>query len=329
MKYAWGIGSLAMVATISSSWESDFAQRSCSNAEILHTVQAHDDSIINLMQGSWVHLEDNRAWIEVIGSNWIWHYEDDTVASSDIAVIQIAHHLPECAGPRLSSDYINLISDEDTLSYELLGLTASTLSLMYCARGNFHLYRRQTPLTTKPSSWSDMKLEENIFIQDSTQYSPTFLAAFRKKNGWIGRHVELRGDSMIVEGDALEDVILLPIDLPLNKEVHYSKARGGRRYRMDLTRLNISTVAYHYVVDDASSKLLDLQGTADLDPSFYNGAGGDFEDAGQIYGMNKFHPNDTTCGDYLLIGQGSIAMASYIRRCPDKDSVLSMGMDKQ
>lgn len=169
-----------------------------------------------------------------------------------------------------------------------------------------------------------------FFIQDSTQYSATFLAAFRKKNAWIGRHIELRGDSMVVEGDAIQDAIILPTDLPLGKKVLYAREQQDRRYRLELTRRNISTVAYHYVVKDGSTTLLDVEGTADLNPLFYYGAEGDFEANGRTYGMNKYHPNDTKCEDYLLIGQGSIARASYIRGCgSSKDPVLSMGMAKQ
>lgn len=172
--------------------------------------------------------------------------------------------------------------------------------------------------------------QTTFFIQDSTQYSLTFLRTFRERNGWIHRHIELRSDSMIVAGDKLEDAIILPTDLPLKKKVHYAKNWNGRRYRMELTRLNISTVAYHYVVHNASAKLLDLKGTADLDPSFYNGSEGTFEVGEETYGMNKYHPTDTVCEDYLLIGHGSIARASYIRVSDNaKDTLLSMGMDKQ
>ncbi len=189
-------------------------------------------------------------------------------------------------------------------------------------------------MSTIPSRQENAKdtveKKTTFFILDTAQYSTSFLRAFRERNGWIQRHIELRADSMIVEGDAPEDAIILPTDLPLKKKVHYSKDWDGRHYRMDLTRLNISTVAYHYVVNDARSKLLDLQGTADLDPSFFNGAEGTFEVGEETYGMNKYHPNDTVCDDYLLIGHRSIAMASYIRVCDNaKDTLLSMGMDKQ
>lgn len=172
--------------------------------------------------------------------------------------------------------------------------------------------------------------ETTFFILDPTQYSATFLRAFQERNGWVHRHIELRSDSIIVEGDAPEDAIILPTDLPLKKKVHYAKDSNGRHYQMDLTRLNISTVAYRYVIDDGRSTLLDLQGTADLDPLFYNGAEGTFEVGEETYGMNKYHPTDTVCGDYLLIGHRSIAMASYVRACDNtKDTLLSMGMDKR
>jgi hypothetical protein len=187
-----------------------------------------------------------------------------------------------------------------------------------------------TPPSRPENPKDSAEQETTFFILDTTQYSPTFLRAFRERNGWIHRHIELRADSMIVEGDAPEDAIILPTDLPLRKKVSYAADRNGRHYRMDLTRLNISTVAYHYVVNSGGTDLLDLEGTADLDPIFYYGAEGEFEDDGKTYGMNKYHPNDTTCSDYLLIGDGSIARASYIRACGNvKDSVLSMGMDRQ
>jgi hypothetical protein len=134
---------------------------------------------------------------------------------------------------------------------------------------------------------------------------------------------------MLVEGDRLEDAIILPTDLPLRKKVNYARDWKGRQYRMEPTRLNISTVAYRYSVDDGRTVIFERKGTADLDPTFHFATEGEFEDGGQHYGMNKYHPNDTTCADHLLIGVGSIAMADYIRYCPDKDSILSMGMYKQ
>jgi hypothetical protein len=157
------------------------------------------------------------------------------------------------------------------------------------------------------------KQQTSFFVKDPTQYSATFLAAFREKNGWIGRHIELRGDSMIVEGDPLQEAIILPTDLPLKKKVRYTRNRHGRNYRLELTRINISTVAYHYTVNDGLTALLDLEGTADLDPIFYYGADGEFEDGGKTFGMNKYYTNDTTRADFLLIGHGSIAKASFIR----------------
>ncbi|MBP7409789.1 MAG: hypothetical protein KA941_13610 [Flavobacteriales bacterium] len=171
--------------------------------------------------------------------------------------------------------------------------------------------------------------QTTFFIQDSTQYSTTFLAAFRDRNAWIHRHIELRNDSMVVDGDT-PGAIILPTDLPLKKMVRYAREWNGRRYRLDLTRLNISTVSYRYAVGDGRTTLFEGIGTADLDPSFHGGAEGVFEDAGQTFGMNKYHPNDTTCQDYLLIGHGSIAQASYIRVGTNaKDTLLSMGMNRR
>jgi hypothetical protein len=175
-----------------------------------------------------------------------------------------------------------------------------------------------------------MKQQTSFHIHDSTQYSRTFIAAFREKNAWIGRHIELRGDSMLVEGDPLQDAIILPTDLPVKKKVRYTRNRHGRDYRLELTRINISTIAYHYTVNDGRTALLDLEGTADLDPIFYYGADGEFEDGGKTYGMNKYYTNDTTRADFLLIGHGSIAKASFIRSYGSpQDTVLSMGMLKQ
>jgi hypothetical protein len=189
-------------------------------------------------------------------------------------------------------------------------------------------------MNTTPSRTENPKdsaeQQTSFFVKDPTQYSATFLAAFREKNGWIGRHIELRGDSMIVEGDPLQEAIILPTDLPLKKKVRYTRNRHGRNYRLELTRINISTVAYHHTVNDGLTALLDLEGKADLDPIFYYGADGEFEDGGKTFGMNKYYTNDTTRADFLLIGHGSIAKASFIRsNGPPQDTVLSMGMLKQ
>ncbi len=94
------------------------------------------------MQGWWVADEDSLARVEVLNTSWIWYYDDGSAALDDTSVIQIRHHLPKCANPSVSADFVNLIQGTDTLPYELVGLTDSTLSLMYCIRGNFILYRK-------------------------------------------------------------------------------------------------------------------------------------------------------------------------------------------
>ena len=92
------------------------------------------------MQGWWALDNDSLSHVEISNTHWIWHYGDD--AASDTSTILITHRLPKCVDPSIPADFVNLIQGNDTLPNELVGLTDSTLSLMYCLRGNFVLFRK-------------------------------------------------------------------------------------------------------------------------------------------------------------------------------------------
>lgn len=294
------------------------------------TNQTEEDSLIEQMQGWWMHSEDSLSRVEIVKDNWISHYGDGSIAPDKVFTIRITHHLPRCVDPSITAVFVNLINGTDTLPSELLGLADSTLSLRYCNRGNINLYYRLPNGTPQPDSKEHIKTPTTFSVKDSTQYSKTFLDNFRRKHLWVHEHIRLCDDSMIVGDDPPTEAILLPTDLPLDQQVAYGANHTKLRYDLKLTRINYSTVTFRYVVREGGRLLFERQGIADLDPLFHYGTEGDFEDHGATYGLNKYHPLDTTCSDYLLIGHGSIARASYIRACGNvKDSVLSMGMDRR
>lgn len=147
---------------------------------------------------------------------------------------------------------------------------------------------------------------KHIYIKDINDYYKTFIKEFKYYFGGYDT-VALLQDSIIINRD-VKNFIKIPTDLPLNKKVTYKGKKGKSSYTLDITRINFSTIKYAYQKVNQGKTQYISKGEADLQPSFYLGTQGIFNDAkDNIYGMNEYiTPKSKKQEVIIFIGVGSI-----------------------
>ena len=98
---------------------------------------------LQLMQGLWYHDQDSLASLIINNYQWTFNYKREQANSDDNYSISIADRLPEFVKETENAEFLILTNKNDTLKYEILGLTDSTFSMMYFPAGKIHLYRRK------------------------------------------------------------------------------------------------------------------------------------------------------------------------------------------
>lgn len=166
--------------------------------------------------------------------------------------------------------------------------------------------------------WNELNSNQfntKFFIKDESMYSPTFLTEFKARHS-VYETVSLINDTIIVNNDRVGHIII-PTDLPLNQQVTYEKNENGKKQVLTVKRINYSTLEYSYYELSNGQKTNERQGTADLEPVFYFGAEGTFEDENEnVYGMNEYIDNsEKVCWTYIYVGVGSIEKSFLINGC--------------
>lgn len=161
-----------------------------------------------------------------------------------------------------------------------------------------------------------------FYIKDEKQYSETFLTEFKAKHG-IYETVTLIGDTIIINNDR-ENFILIPTDLPLDRFVTYGKSADGIKYTLTVKRINYSTLEYSYFETVNGKKKNKKQGQADLEPVFYFGAEGTFEDENEnVYGMNEYVDSSKNgCQTLIYIGVGNIKKTFLKHHCKSETDMF-------
>jgi hypothetical protein len=154
-----------------------------------------------------------------------------------------------------------------------------------------------------------------FYIKDEKQYSETFLAEFKARHS-IYETVALIGDPIIINNDQ-ENFILIPTDLPLDRLVTYEESADGIKYTLTVKRINLSTLEYGYFETVNGKKENEKQGQADIEPVFYFGAEGTFEDENEnTYRMNEYiNSSKNGCQTLIYIGVGSIEKSFLKQHC--------------
>ncbi|MBW6482092.1 MAG: hypothetical protein K0B10_03440 [Vicingaceae bacterium] len=119
--------------------DEQFIKRLFDNA---NPISSEKEIIFNLIQGHWIHDQDSLASVTIINYKWTFNYKGERTNSDDYYSISITNKLPEFVNETEKADFLILMSKTDTLNYEILGLTDSTLSMRYFPIGKIHLYKR-------------------------------------------------------------------------------------------------------------------------------------------------------------------------------------------
>jgi hypothetical protein len=173
---------------------------------------------------------------------------------------------------------------------------------------------------------SPQKSDAKFYIKDESKYSQTFLNEFKARHS-IYESVSLIEDTIIVNNDKIGHIII-PTDLPLNHQVTYEKKENSKKNILTIKRVNYSTLEYNYYEEANGQKTNQRQGTAHIEPVFYFGTEGTFEDENQnVYGMNEYVDNsEKDCWTYIYVGVGSIEKSQLLYGCETDRNKLNTGL---
>jgi hypothetical protein len=185
---------------------------------------------------------------------------------------------------------------------------------------------QETDLHQESTSVQSTNKSTDFFIKDSTKYSQTFLKEFKERHSSY-ETVQLIDDIIIVNNDRAGG-ITIPTTLPLNQNVVYKKSSRGKDQVLTVRRINYSTLEYAYYEELNGKKTIERSGTADLEPVFYFGAEGTFEDKeGKTYPMNEYIDHtENGCWTNIYIGDGSIEKSQVNYGCESEGEKLNSGL---
>jgi hypothetical protein len=98
---------------------------------------------LELIQGIWKHSKDEKAVVSIRQNFWTDYYDNQPINETDDYRIRWTRKLPKYVDTTNNSSFLVLTNKTDTLNYEILGVTDSTLSLMHFPTGRIHLYRKK------------------------------------------------------------------------------------------------------------------------------------------------------------------------------------------
>jgi hypothetical protein len=175
---------------------------------------------------------------------------------------------------------------------------------------------------SRPSKTDEPAPATEFLIRDPSKYSADFISEFKKSHSGY-QTVTLADDTIVINND-YKDFIIIPTDLSLATAILYEAQKDGKIFKLTVKRINVSTIEYNYSETADGKTLNDQNGKADLEPVFYFGAEGTFEDFdGQTYGMNEYIDNSVEgCWTYIYVGVGSINKSFLKHGCEtDKEKV--------
>lgn len=111
------------------------------NPKSLQSRPNRQNEILELIQGNWTHTQDSLATVAVDGTEWTFLYEGKSENSGKYQMI-ISDTLTRFVDKEVKADFLILQRPEDTLYYEINGITANVMSLIHYPSGKLHVYDR-------------------------------------------------------------------------------------------------------------------------------------------------------------------------------------------
>ena len=98
---------------------------------------------MQLLQGIWQSEEDRLAGLKIENNKLLFTYKNYQESSEDKYTLSLRNELPQFVNPLKKVEFLVLTKPNDTLYYEILGLTDKILSLQSYPTAKRTLYIRQ------------------------------------------------------------------------------------------------------------------------------------------------------------------------------------------
>ena len=156
----------------------------------------------------------------------------------------------------------------------------------------------------------------NVEITDNSNYSSAFIDELVAAN--YEQPIKLTKEYMT----AGTDTIGFPSDLALNKPVVFTGNKTDKRYTLEVTRINNTSVNYKFELTDDSKKVLHSEtGKATLNALFFLGAESDEDEKQEAYDVISYTASNTDSNCFFSVrietGAGEKGRAKLSFGCND------------
>ena len=100
-------------------------------------------STIDLLQGRWVHNQDSLASVEIHNHQWSFNNIGEPASKFNNYSISLREETNQFAKDSVAAEFMILTNEIDTMKYEILGVSNSSLSLLFYPSGRIHLYDKK------------------------------------------------------------------------------------------------------------------------------------------------------------------------------------------
>ncbi|MFY7669471.1 hypothetical protein ACOSP6_00150 [Tenacibaculum sp. MEBiC06402] len=155
-------------------------------------------------------------------------------------------------------------------------------------------------------------------VINPTQYHIDFIEYYKKYENY---GVLISNDSIII-GKKNESAIIIPTDLPLNREVKHETINENTLYTLIVKRQNYTDIFFTITGIKNHKIVFERNNIAVLESSFHLGSEGFYEkNEDEIYAMNDYNINDKE-DKKLLIPTGDIGIINYFETNNEKEILL-------
>lgn len=191
-------------------------------------------------------------------------------------------------------------------------LAILTIGLLSCSTNS----QKSTDGTSSDSASVESLKKGNIEVVDKTNYSSAFIDELVAVN--YEQPIKLMKEYMI----AGSDTIGFPSDLTLNKPVVFLGNKDSKQYKLEITRINHTSVNYKFELTDNTKKvLLSETGQATLNALFFLGSESDEDENQEAYEAIAYTANNTESNCFFSVrletGAGEKGRAKVSYGCND------------
>lgn len=173
------------------------------------------------------------------------------------------------------------------------------------------------PETPKYIDSTTERVENSTFIQDSSDYSISFLNAMTE-SGMIGVSIV---DSFLILGPT--DTVVFPQIPVVGSKTTLTAVKDELAITLTVERINQTSIDYQIEMVEAGNTSYTYKGQADLHPRFYFGSESDESSiSGISYGVTEFRDDKDSCYTVIRLGMedesGPYLLGKIIKNCNGK-----------